>query len=49
MFPNMFGSDFGDQINQIVTLIDPKNNKFEVLVDRINGSFFSLQRMEGSA
>jgi len=36
----MFGFDFGDQINWIVTLIDPKNNKFEVLVDKINGPFF---------
>lgn len=39
MLPNMFASHFGDQINRIVTLTDPKNNKFEVLVDRINGSF----------
>jgi len=40
MLPTMFANDFGDKINRFVTLIDPKNNQFEVLVERINGSFF---------
>jgi hypothetical protein len=38
--PRMFGGDFGDQIGRFVTLTDPKGNKFEVLVDAINGNFF---------
>lgn len=38
--PNMFAADFGDKINRLVNLVDGKNNKFQVLVDRISGSFF---------
>jgi len=38
--PNMFGGDFGDQIGRYAILNDPKSNKFEVLVDRVNISFF---------
>ncbi|KEH29876.1 hypothetical protein MTR_4g053887 [Medicago truncatula] len=37
MLPNMFAKDFGDQIRRFATLIDPKNNKFEVLLERVNG------------
>ena len=40
MLPNMFANEFGDKINRFVNLIDPKNNKFEVLVEKINGSVF---------
>jgi hypothetical protein len=36
MLPMMFSHDFGDQIHQYATLIDPKNNRFEVLVERNN-------------
>jgi hypothetical protein len=36
----MFAADFGDKINRLVNLVDGKNNKFQVLVDRISGSFF---------
>nr|ABD33164.1 hypothetical protein MtrDRAFT_AC157890g13v2 [Medicago truncatula] len=38
--PNMFGGDFGYQIGRYAILTDPKSNKFEVLVDRVNGAFF---------
>jgi len=40
MLQNMFANDFADKINRFVNLIDPKNNHFEVLVERINGSYF---------
>ena len=46
MFPSLFANDFGDQVTRFATLIDPKNNKFDVLVERINGRFFSLQRAD---
>jgi len=36
----MFGGDFRDQIGRYATLTDPKSNKFEVLVDRVNKAFF---------
>lgn len=49
MLPNMFAKDFGDQIRRFATLIDPKNNKFEVLLERVNGHVFFYQRMESSA
>jgi len=38
--PSLFGADFGDQITRLATLIDAKENQFEVLVERINGAFF---------
>jgi len=38
--PKIFGGDFGDQIGRFVTLTDPTANKFDVLVERINGDFF---------
>lgn len=44
MLPNMFAKDFGDQITRFATLIDPKNNKFEVLVERVNGHVFFLPK-----
>jgi len=34
--PNIFGADFGDEIGRFATLIDPKDNQFQVLVERIN-------------
>jgi len=40
MLPNLFGVDFGDQITRFATLTDQKNNKFDVLVERINGNIF---------
>jgi hypothetical protein len=36
----MFAADFGDQITRYAMLIDKKGNRFEVLVERINGSIF---------
>lgn len=39
MLPNMLGADFGDQITRFATLIDPRNNHFEVLVERITCFF----------
>lgn len=36
MLPMMFVHDFGDQIGQYVTMVDPRNNKFEVMVERNN-------------
>ncbi len=36
----MFGGDFGDQIGRYAILTDPKSNKFEVLVNKVNISFF---------
>jgi len=36
----MFAADFKDKINRLVNLVDQKKNQFEVLVDRIAGSFF---------
>ncbi|KEH16510.1 hypothetical protein MTR_0160s0090 [Medicago truncatula] len=39
--PKMFGGDFGDQIGCYAILTNPKSNKFEVLVNKVNGAFFS--------
>ena len=36
----MFAHDFGDQIHQYITLIDPNNNRFEVLVERNNQGIY---------
>jgi len=36
MLPMMFAHDFGDQIGQYASMVDPKNNQFEVLVERNN-------------
>lgn len=40
MLPMMFSHDFGDQIHQYATLIDPNNNRFEVLVERNNQGIY---------
>jgi len=32
--------DFGDQLYQYVTLVDPNHNEFEVLVERYNGGMY---------
>lgn len=45
----MFGGDFGDQIGRYAILTDPKSNKFEVLVDKVNGAFFSHKGMESDS
>lgn len=36
----MFSCDFGDQIQQYATLVDPKHNQFEVLVERNNQGIY---------
>jgi hypothetical protein len=36
MLPMMFKTDFGNQIGQYATMVDKKNNQFEVLVERNN-------------
>ena len=36
----MFAHDFGDQIGQYATMVDPKNNVFEVLVERNNQGIY---------
>ena len=40
MLPPMFANEFGDKINRFVNLIGPKKDKFELLVERINGLVF---------
>lgn len=40
MLPNMFAAEFEDQVQRFETLIDPKNNKFKVLVERMNDFVF---------
>lgn len=45
----MFGGDFGDQIGRYAILTDHKSNKFEVLVDKVNGAFFSHKGMESDS
>jgi len=40
MLPMMFSHDFGDQIHQYATFVDPKNNRFEVLVERNNQGIY---------
>jgi hypothetical protein len=40
MLPMMFSHDFGDQINQYAILVDPKQNRFEVLVERNNQGIY---------
>jgi hypothetical protein len=37
MLLKMFVADFGDQLVYYATLVDPNNNQFETLVERING------------
>ncbi|AET02588.1 hypothetical protein MTR_8g043700 [Medicago truncatula] len=40
MLRMMFSHDFGDQIQQYATLVDPKCNQFEVLVERNNQGIY---------
>lgn len=40
MLPMMFAHDFGDEIDQYATLVDPNNNEFEVLVERNNQGIY---------
>ncbi|AES82103.1 hypothetical protein MTR_7g108360 [Medicago truncatula] len=40
MLPMMFSHDFEDQIQQYATLVDPKNNQFEILVERNNQGIY---------
>jgi len=42
-------TDFGGQVNRFATLVDPKNNQFEVLVEKINRVVFFLKGVEGFA
>jgi len=41
----MFGADFRDQLTLYATLIDLKDNQFEVLVERINGAVLFFQKV----
>jgi len=38
--PKTFVADFGAQLGDFTTFIDPNNNMFEVLVERISGTVF---------
>jgi hypothetical protein len=40
MLPMMFSHDFRDQIQQYATLVDPKNNHFEILAERNNQGIY---------
>jgi hypothetical protein len=40
MLPKTFVSDFGASLGDYATFIDPNNNQFEVMVERICGSVF---------
>jgi len=40
MIPHSFVSDFGDQINRYVVLVDKNHNEFDVAVERINGNIY---------
>jgi len=40
VLPKMFVRDFGDQIGRYTSLVDSKNNKFEVLVERNNANIY---------
>jgi hypothetical protein len=40
MLPNTFVSDFGAQLGDFATFIDPNNDQFEVMVERISGTVF---------
>jgi len=40
MLPKTFVSDFGASLGDYATFIDPNNNQFEVMVERIRGSVF---------
>jgi len=40
MIPNYFGSNFGDEIDGYVVLVDRNGTEFKMRVERINGSIF---------
>jgi len=40
MLPQTFVSDFGKSLGDYATFIDPNNNQFEVMVERIRDSVF---------
>ena len=40
MLPKTFASNFGASLGDYATFIDPNNNQFEVMVERIRGSLF---------
>jgi hypothetical protein len=40
MLPKTFVSDFGASLGDYATFINPNNNQFEVMVERICGSVF---------
>lgn len=40
MLPMMFAHDFGDQLGQYATMVDSKNNVFEILVERNNQGIY---------
>jgi len=37
MLRKTFVADFGDKLGYYATLVDPSNNQFETLVERMNG------------
>jgi hypothetical protein len=43
MLLKMFVADFGDQLVYYATLVDPNNNQFETLAERINGILCTLE------
>jgi len=45
MLPNNFVSAFGASLGDYATFIDPNNNKFEVMVERIRGTVYLLDSM----
>uniref|UniRef100_A0A494G8U6 Uncharacterized protein n=1 Tax=Solanum lycopersicum TaxID=4081 RepID=A0A494G8U6_SOLLC len=40
MLSKMLAYDFGEKIGHFPTLVDPNNNQFKVLVEKINGCMF---------
>jgi predicted Zn-dependent protease len=48
MLPKTFVSDFGASLGDYATFIDPNNNQFEVMVERIRDSVFLTSTWYGS-
>jgi len=40
MLPGHFVTSFGEQIGHSASMVDPKNNQFDVLVENINGNVY---------
>ncbi|GAU47041.1 hypothetical protein TSUD_239990 [Trifolium subterraneum] len=40
MLPQMFSSDFGDEIYRFVTLIDSRQNQFKIMVEKVNNNVY---------